>query len=233
MCFSVAKSLEKKSLFFYFSKGLKPPGQLENHVFHWTVSFWNSQAWHVIGMTCLSPLHRNATLHCVTWQADKKGHDAPAQWDVKPEKFKPCCLLLKNPTKTKNKAVDTPCWYPVLLDFTVFTRFSWFSQASFLYLIINHANIGFCFCVFYLVLLHSPDFLQNTWQTFVEILYAQSTCDMEIWVIEVPCTTFGTATCVNKNCSKITVITWHAASHGSKSMKVLAIFFGCVRLLRT
>lgn len=99
-------------------------------------------------MTCLSPLHRNAMLHCVTWQADKKGHDAPAQWDVKPEKFKPCCCL-KKPQSSEGGMLHAD--NPVLLDFTLSKRFSWFSQASFLCLIINHANTSFCFCVFYLV----------------------------------------------------------------------------------
>lgn len=124
-----------------------------------------------------------------------------------------------------------PCWYPVLSDFTVSKRFSWFNQASLWCLIISHANISFCFCTFYPVGRHSLEFLHNTWQTFVEILYTCSICDMGIWVTEIHCTTFGIATHIKKNCSKITVITWRAVNHSSKSVKVLEIFFSRVRLL--
>lgn len=60
MSYPMAKSLEKKKYFIYiyiymwvfFPKVWNSLGQLETHVFHWTVSIWNSQAWHVIGMTC-------------------------------------------------------------------------------------------------------------------------------------------------------------------------------------
>lgn len=133
--------------------------------------------------------------------------------------------------KKKSEGGHTPCWYPVLLDFTVSKRFSWFSHAFLLCLITNHANISFCFCMFYPMVPCSLEFLHNAWQTFVEILYTCSTCDTGIWVTEVHCTTFGIAMYINKNCSKITVITWHAVSHSSKSMKASEIFLSRVRFL--
>ena len=73
-----------------------------------------------------------------------------------------------------------------------------------------------------------PQYLAN----LVEILYTCSTCDTGIWATEVRCTTFGIAIRVNKNCSKITVITWHALSYSSKSMKALEVFFSHVRFLK-
>lgn len=68
---------------------------------------------------------------------------------------------------------------------------------------------------------HILEFLHSTWQIFVEILYTCSTYDVRFWVIEVQGTTFGIATRINKNCSKIMVIKWHALNHSSKSMKIL------------
>lgn len=121
--------------------------------------------------------------------------------------------------------VHIPCWYLVQLDFTVSKRFLWFSQASLLCFIINHANVSFCFCIHYPVGQHSLGFLHKAWQTFIEIVCTCSTCDMGIRVTEVHCMTSGIATCINKNCLKITVITWYAVSHSSKSMEVLDFLF--------
>lgn len=121
-------------------------------------------------MTCLSPLHRSATLHCVTWQADKKGHDAAAQWDVKPEKFKPCCCLKKKKKQTQSSkggmlhADIQYCW--ILHSLKGLLGSARLPSC----LIINHANLSFCFCMFYPVAPHSLEFLQNPWQSFAEIL---------------------------------------------------------------
>lgn len=67
-------------------------------------------------------------------------------------------------------------------------------------------------------LCRNPIYLQHLWHgdlSYRSTLYYIWDCYMHI----------------NKNCSKITVIKWHAVSHSSKSIKVLEIVFSCVRLL--
>jgi len=78
---------------------------------------------------------------------------------------------------------------------------------------------------------HALEFLHNIWQSFVGILCTCSTCDTAMGGTEVRCMTFGIATRVNKNRSKITVVTWHAVSHSSKMYEGFRNSFICITVL--